>query len=117
MKTLKTKSNFHNKICKTAYLYCQKYKENITFSFLSLFIFLYIFFPENVLAVKLEEQLDSINKLTTGKFKTYGISGATIAGGIWSLFKGNIKMTGVIVAIGVILGYYLSWVDGGMVIA
>jgi hypothetical protein len=116
MKILKTKLKINHNCFKNASLYSQKYKQHITCLFLYSFIFMLIFNPDNVFAVKLEEQLDSINKLTTGKFKSYGISAATIAAGIWSLFKGNIKMTGVIVSIGLILGYYLEWIAGGMII-
>ena len=93
-----------------------KFNQNEKIIFACLFLFTCLSFSENIFAANLETQLDAINTLTTGKLKKYGISISTIAGGIWSLFKGNIKMTGVIVAIGVILGYYLSWIEGGMVI-
>jgi hypothetical protein len=68
-------------------------------------------------ANSLEQQLDVVGKLATTKFKTYGVSAASIAAGIWSLFQGNVRMAGVVVAIGVILAYYLNWVDAGMAIS
>ena len=71
-------------------------------------------FPEEAFAIKLEAQLDKMNALTTGKLKKYGLSGATIGGGIWALFKGNAKLAGIIIGIGVLLGYYLAWIQGGM---
>jgi hypothetical protein len=71
-------------------------------------------FVSDVFAATLEQQLDSINSLTTNKIKTYGITGATIAGGIWAIIKGNVKLAGIIVLIGIILGYYLEWIAGGM---
>lgn len=68
-------------------------------------------------ANNLEQQLDLVGKLATTKFKTYGVSAASIAAGIWALFQGNVRMAGVVVAIGVILAYYLNWVDAGMTIS
>jgi hypothetical protein len=77
----------------------------------------YILFASDAFAANsLEEQLDSINTLTNDKIKTYGITGATIAGGIWAIIKGNVKLAGIIVLIGIILGYYLQWIAGGMAI-
>ena len=73
-----------------------------------------ILFPEDVFAASLEEQLDSANTLVTDKIKKYGIISASIAGGIWAIFKGNVKQAGIIVLIAVILSYYLGWVEGGM---
>ena len=71
-------------------------------------------FVSDAFAATLEQQLDSINALTTDKIKKYGITGATIAGGIWAIIKGNVKLAGIIVLIGIILGYYLEWIAGGM---
>ena len=77
----------------------------------------YMLFASDALAANsLEEQLDSIKTLTNDKIKTYGITGATIAGGIWAIIKGNVKLAGMIVLIGIILGYYLQWIAGGMAI-
>lgn len=70
--------------------------------------------PEISLANSLEAQLDKVGGLATGKVKTIGISGATILAAIWSIVRGNIKLAGVIVAIGVILGFYLEWINAGM---
>ena len=93
--------------------FCRKNKNKII-GILSLCIFFWIFFSEYVFAATLEEQLDSANILVTDKIKKYGIISASIAGGIWAIFKGNVKQAGIIVLIAVILSYYLSWVEGGM---
>ncbi|MCP5363377.1 MAG: hypothetical protein H6911_05430 [Rickettsiaceae bacterium] len=74
-------------------------------------------YPEVTLATSLEGQLDKIGSVASGKFKTVGLSAATIAAGIWSVLKGNLKLTGIVVAIGVSLSIYLSWLSGGMVIS
>ena len=74
-------------------------------------------FPQQALATKIDDQLDAIDKIFTDKIKKYGISIATISGGIWALIKGNIKLLGVIVIIGVGLAYFLKWVNGGMTLA
>ena len=74
----------------------------------------YIILPEMVLAASLEGQLDRIGGLSSGKIKTIGISGATILSSIWAVAIGNIRLAGVIVAIGIILGFYLEWVSSGM---
>lgn len=65
-------------------------------------------------ATTLETQLDKIGTLSGGKLKTIGISGATILSSIWAVVRGNIKLAGAIVAIGVILGLYLEWINAGM---
>ena len=75
---------------------------------------LLIFHPDITLAATLEDQLDQVGTLATGKFKTIGLSAATIGGAILSVLKGNIKLTGIIVAIGVVLGLYLEWIESGM---
>ena len=83
-------------------------------SFTLLLIFYLYLFPESVLASSLEGQLDRIGGLSTGKLKTIGISGATILSSIWAVVRGNIRLAGAIVAIGIILGFYLDWVASGM---
>ena len=70
--------------------------------------------PEVCLAAGLEGQLDKVGTLASGKVKTIGITTATIGGSIWSIFKGNLKLMGVIMAIGVCISLYLEWVAGGM---
>lgn len=65
-------------------------------------------------ATTLETQLDKIGTLSSTKLKTIGISGATILSSIWAVVRGNIKLAGAIVAIGVILGLYLEWINAGM---
>lgn len=65
-------------------------------------------------ATTLETQLDKIGTLSGGKLKTIGISAATILSSIWAVVRGNIKLAGAIVAIGVILGLYLEWINAGM---
>jgi hypothetical protein len=77
----------------------------------------YVLSAKSCQAANLEQQLEVVGKLATTKFKTYGVSAASIAAGIWSLFQGNVRMAGVIIAIGVMLAYYLSWVEGGMAIS
>jgi len=74
-------------------------------------------FPEITLADTLEQQLDKVGGLANGKIKTLGISGATILSAIYSVVRGNIKLAGIIVGIGVVLGFYLEWVSGGMKVA
>ena len=79
---------------------------------------IYVFLPEGALAAAakttLEGQLDRISVLSSGKLKTIGISVATILVSIWAVVKGNIRRAGAIVAIGVILGFYLQWIADGM---
>lgn len=79
---------------------------------------IYVFLPEGALAAAakttLEGQLDRISVLSSGKLKTIGISVATILVSIWAVVKGNIRLAGAIVAIGVILGFYLQWIADGM---
>ncbi|BFD45510.1 MAG: hypothetical protein DMENIID0002_01560 [Rickettsia endosymbiont of Sergentomyia squamirostris] len=70
--------------------------------------------PEITFAASLENQLDKAGGLANGKVKTIGLSAATVLSSIWSVVRGNIKLAGVIVAIGVILGFYLEWIAGGM---
>ena len=72
---------------------------------------------EVALGETLEGQLDRIGGLSTGKLKTIGISGATILSSIWAVVRGNLRLAGAIVAIGIILGFYLEWVSGGMKIS
>jgi hypothetical protein len=74
-------------------------------------------YPETALAVNLEDQLDKVGKIANGKFKTIGLTAATIGGAIWAVVKGNLKLAGIIIAIGVTLSLYLEWIAGGMVIA
>ncbi|WP_045918554.1 hypothetical protein [Orientia tsutsugamushi] len=69
---------------------------------------------EEAEADTLEVQLNKIDGLFSGKLKTIGISSATILSSIWAVARGNIKLAGVMVAIGVILGFYLDWIAGGM---
>ncbi|WP_342260486.1 hypothetical protein [Candidatus Tisiphia endosymbiont of Metellina segmentata] len=33
---------------------------------------------------------------------------------IWAVVRGNLRLAGAIVAIGIILGFYLDWVSSGM---
>lgn len=91
--------------------------EFIALTFLFIFCFICLF-PEITLAAatatSLESQLDKVGGLATGKLKTIGISAATILSAIWSVVRGNIKLAGGIVAIGVILALYLEWIAGGM---
>ena len=93
--------------------------EFIALTFLFIFCFICLF-PEITLAnatatpTSLESQLDKVGGLANGKLKTIGISAATILSAIWSVVRGNIKLAGGIVAIGVILALYLEWIAGGM---
>ncbi|SPM45079.1 Uncharacterised protein [Orientia tsutsugamushi] len=73
-----------------------------------------VFSFKPALADTLEGQLNKIDGLFSGKLKTIGISSATILSSIWAVARGNIKLAGVMVAIGVILGFYLDWIAGGM---
>lgn len=75
------------------------------------------FFADSVMATSLEGIMDRAGGLATGKLKTIGLSGATVLISIWSVVKGNMKLAGITVAIGVMLGYYLSWLNAGMNIA
>ncbi|KJV77200.1 putative membrane protein [Rickettsia hoogstraalii str. RCCE3] len=76
-----------------------------------------VILPEIALGETLEGQLDRIGGLSTGKLKTIGISGATILSSIWAVVRGNLRLAGAIVAIGIILGFYLEWVSSGMKIS
>lgn len=73
-------------------------------------------YPDIALAGNLEQQLDKVGTVANGKFKTIGLTAATIGGAIWSVVKGNIKLTGVIIAIGVSMSLYLEWIKDGMVL-
>ncbi len=77
---------------------------------------IFCMYPEVTLATSLECQLDKIGGIASGKFKTVGLSAATIAAGIWSVLKGNFKLTGIVIAIGISLSIYLTWLGGGMTI-
>ncbi len=84
-------------------------------AFLAWAVLLVVFLnPETVLAVNLEDQLDKVNAVATGKFKTIGLTAATIGGAIWAVVKGNLKLTGIIIAIGISMSLYLEWIAGGM---
>lgn len=98
------------------YLFRKQHRRKVGMATLLMLFMAFILFPEMVFAVDvtLESQLEAINTLTVDKIKTYGISAASIAGGIWAVFKGSPKLAGIIVGIGVMLGYYLSWVQAGM---
>jgi len=75
-------------------------------------------YPEAALAAaNLEQQLDKVATVANGKFKTVGLTAATIGGGIWSVVKGNLKLAGIIIAIGITLSLYLEWIAGGMVVS
>ncbi|ACR47125.1 hypothetical protein RPR_00805 [Rickettsia peacockii str. Rustic] len=76
-----------------------------------------VILSEVALGETLEGQLDRIGGLSTGKLKTIGISGATILSSIWAVVRGNLRLARAIVAIGIILGFYLEWVSGGMKIS
>ena len=91
-------------------------KNALRCSCLVLFL-LWMLLPESVWAVKLEEQLETVNTLTTGKVKTIGVTGATILGFVWAIFKGNPKLAGIIVALGLMMGFYLNWVSKGMTLS
>jgi hypothetical protein len=73
-------------------------------------------YPEITLAANLEQQLDKVGTVANGKFKTIGLTAATIGGAIWSVVKGNIKLTGIIIAIGISMSLYLEWIKDGMVL-
>ena len=91
-------------------------KNALLCSCLVLFL-LWMLLPDSVWAVKLEEQLETVNALTTGKVKTIGVTGATILGFVWAIFKGNPKLAGIIVALGIMMGFYLNWVSKGMTLS
>lgn len=114
LQTLKQKcSHCYDQL--TLWIYQHRY--GILISTAACVVITAMLFPQQALAAKIDEQLDAINTIFTGKVKKYGISIATIVGGIWALFKGNIKLLGVIIIIGVGLAYFLKWVDGGMTLA
>ncbi|MCC8371773.1 MAG: hypothetical protein LN568_03345 [Rickettsia endosymbiont of Pseudomimeciton antennatum] len=116
--------NKHLRLSNTKIINNNLYKTSITEKFNEFISFVilmvlcaYIFLPEVVLATSLEGQLDRIGNLSTGKLKTIGISGATILSSIWAIAIGKLRLAGAIVAIGVILGFYLEWIAGGMKVA
>lgn len=59
----------------------------------------------------LEAQLDKVNTLATGKFLKTGLAVTTIAGFIGAVVKGSVGVAIAIVGIGIILAYYLGWVQ------
>jgi len=77
---------------------------------------IWLFSPEIAAATSLEGQLTAVNG-TVSKAKIWGVSGASILVLIGSIVKGNIKLAGLVVAIGVIGAFYLQWIDGGMKLA
>lgn len=87
--------------------------ESIALAILLVFCW-YLLQPDMAYATTLEGQLDRIGGLSSGKLKTIGISGATILSSIWAVVRGNIRLAGAIVAIGIILGFYLEWIASGM---
>lgn len=112
-KEIATTNKFQNLCCKIA-VFCDQHKKELALGVVVCGVLLVTLAPEQACAVKLEEQLDAANTLITDKVKKYGVIGASISGGIWSIFKGNLKQAGVIVGIGIILSYYLKWVQDGM---
>lgn len=76
---------------------------------------LYFLFPESVFATSIEAYIGNA-EVVTKKFKTFALSGATILAAIAAVLKGNIKIAGIMVSIGVILGVYLQWVEKGMTV-
>ncbi|KJV76468.1 hypothetical protein OTSUT76_1393 [Orientia tsutsugamushi str. UT76] len=62
---------------------------------------------EEAEADTLEVQLNKIDGLFSEKLKTIGISSATILSSILAIARGNIKLAGVMLAIGLVLGFYL----------
>ncbi len=107
-------TNKFQDLCCRVSVFCDQHKRELTLGVILCGFLLMTCAPEQAFAVKLEEQLDAANTLITDKVKKYGIIGASISGGIWSIFKGNLKQAGVIVGIGIILSYYLKWVQAGM---
>lgn len=73
--------------------------------------------PEVFAVVNLEQQLDKISVLTSGKIKTVGISFATIACAIYAIIKSSPLLAVTIVGIGAGLAYYLEWIAGGMTLS
>lgn len=71
-------------------------------------------YPELTLAASFEAQLDKTNTLVAGKGKTIGITVATVLATVVAMAKGNPKVAGVTVGIGVVMGLFLEWVNGGM---
>ncbi len=71
-------------------------------------------YPALSLAATIEDQLDRTNTLVTGKGKTIGVSVAAIFGTVVAMFKGNPKLAGMIVGIGVFMALFLEWIGGGM---
>lgn len=92
--------------------FMKNHKGKIILSGISLMVL--TLFPEIASAVTIEQQLDKVGGLATGKLKTYGVAGSSIFGGAYALFKGNMKAAGAIVFIGVVLAFFLGWVDAGM---
>lgn len=112
-KEVVTTNKFQDLCCRFS-VFCQQHKNELALGVVVCGVLLVTLTPEQACAVKLEEQLDAANTLITDKVKKYGVIGASIAGGIWAIFKGNLKQAGVIVGIGIILSYYLKWVQAGM---
>ena len=112
-KEVATTNKFQNLCCSFS-VFCDKHKNELALGVVVCGVLLVPLAPEQACAVKLEEQLDAANTLITDKVKKYGVIGASIASGIWAIFKGNLKQAGVIVGIGIILSYYLKWVQDGM---
>ncbi len=79
-------------------------------------IILGLMFPEVARAVSLEEQLDRVNTLTTGKVKTYGLTGAAILTGIGAVARGNIKLILTVIVILILVACVLLFIAGGMVV-
>ena len=92
-----------------------KHKHTLFCSVLAIII-LGLLFPDVARAVNLEEQLDRVNTLTTDKIKRYGITGAAILSVIGAMFKGNIKLVGIVIVIAIALAMFLAWVSGGMIV-
>jgi hypothetical protein len=80
-----------------------------------LLLLAFCLYPEISLAsATVEGQLDKVGALANGKIKTIGFSTAAILGGIGAMVKGNPKLAGIIVVIGVVLSLYFEWIAGGM---
>ncbi|MDG1437087.1 MAG: hypothetical protein P8P83_04865 [Rickettsiaceae bacterium] len=117
--------NFKNKKTKKVNSLTQNYLDNrqrsqeVTISPIAMMtvgslVLIACLMPELSLAANLEDQLNKVKTVANGQFKTIGITAATIGGAIWSIVKGNLKLTGIIIAIALALSLQLQWIEGGM---
>ena len=70
--------------------------------------------PDIAFAVTIEDQLNKVGGLMSGKVKKIGLSSAAIIGCIVGVFTRSPKTAGIVILAAVMSAGLLQWIDGGM---